>query len=77
MLLIFAVAYFLVTLPMSQYLSKRYRGRKFVIRLGTPWRFSDPEQRWDVFLSLVSFMTALAVAMFILDSIYPFANAGR
>ena len=72
---IFCAAYFLVFLPLFQSLSRRIRGRKFVIRLGTPWRFSDPEHRWDVLMSFVSFMVTLAVAMFVLDWFFPLADA--
>ena len=47
------------------------RGRKFSIRLGTPWDFRDPEHRWDVVLSFVSFMFALAIAGFVFDYLFP------
>ena len=67
LLLIFGVVYFGISLPLFQRLSLRLRGRKFVIRLGTPWKFPDREHRWDVLFSFVSFMLALAVSMFFLD----------
>ena len=73
LLAIFGVTYFLVALPVFQVISRRFRGRKFVIRLGTPWKFSDPEHRWDVLLSFVSFMVSLAVSAFILDWFFPLA----
>ena len=76
MLLIFGVAYFGAILPAFQLLSQRIRGRKFVVRLGTAWRFSDVEQRWDVLLSFVSFMVTLGVSMFVLDFLFPFSEVG-
>jgi len=75
-LLIFAAVYFGVVLPLFQLLSQRTRGRRFVIRLGTPWKFTDLEHRWDVLLSFFSFIVALGVSMFILDYFYPLAGAG-
>jgi hypothetical protein len=77
LLAIFGVAYFAVFLPLFQLISRRIRGRKFVIRLGTPWTFSDPEHRWDVLLSFVSFMVTLAVSVFILDWYFPLPEAGK
>lgn len=65
--LIFVLAYFLVCLPLFQRISLRMRGRRFTVRLGTPWRFQDPEHRWDVLMSFLSFTAALALAMWGLD----------
>jgi len=55
-----------------QAISKRLKGRKFVIRLGTPWRFSDPNHRWDVVMSFLSFVMALAISLYLLDLVVPF-----
>ena len=76
LLVIFGVGYFGVFLPAFQFVSQRVKGRKFIIRLGTPWRFSDPEHRWDVLLSFLSFMTTLAFSMLVLDWLFPLAEAG-
>ena len=67
LLVIFGMAYFGIILPSFQLISQRIRDRKFVIRLGTPWRFSDPEHRWDVLLSLTSFIVALGISLLVLD----------
>lgn len=75
LLAIFGVAYFAVFLPAFQLLSQRVRGRKFTVRLGTPWRLSDPEHRWDVLLSFVSFIVTLGVSLFILDCLFPLGGA--
>jgi hypothetical protein len=61
-------------LPAFQAISKKLRGRKFVIRMGTPWQFSDPEQRWDVMMSFLAFMLALTIAMLVFDQLIPFAQ---
>jgi hypothetical protein len=76
LLLVFAVIYFGLTLPVFQLVSRRARGRKFVIRLGTPWRISDAEHRWDVLLSFVSFALALGVALFLCDFFFPLGEFG-
>ena len=60
---LFAAFYFGLTQPLAQRLSVRLRGRRFTIRLGTPWNVRDPEQRWDVLYSVASFMLALALSM--------------
>lgn len=73
LLVIFGIAYFGACLPLFQWFSRRLRQRKFVVRLGTPWRFSDPEQRWDVLLSFISFVLALGVSLFLLDYLFPLA----
>jgi hypothetical protein len=73
---IFGVAYFGVVLPVFQLISQRVRGRRFVIRLGTPWKFSNAEHRWDVFLSFVSFIVTLGVSIFVLDFFFPLGEAG-
>ena len=70
---IFAVIYFGICLPLFQLISQRKRGRKFIIRLGgSGWNFRDAEHRWDVLMSFLSFMIALAVSMIILDQLFPF-----
>ena len=71
LLVIFGVAYFGVVLPILQLISQRIRGRKFVIRLATPWKFSNAEHRWDVFLSCVSIIVTLAVSLCVLDLLLP------
>jgi len=71
LLAIFGAAYFGVVLPAFQWFSRRVRRRKFVVRLGTPWRFSDPEQRWDVLLSFLSFVIALGISLLVLDYLFP------
>lgn len=76
LLVIFGVAYFGIFLPAFQLLSQRLKGRRFVVRLGTPWKFSNPEHRWDVFLSFVSFIFTLGVSFFVLDLILPLKEAG-
>ena len=74
--MIFGVAYFGVAIPTFQFISQRIRGRRFVIRLGTPWKFSNVEHRWDVLLSFVSFIVTLGVSIYLLDLIFPLAEAG-
>ena len=76
LLVIFGMAYFGVVLPIFQFISQRIRGRKFVIRLATPWKFSNVEHRWDVLLSSVSFIVTLGVSIFLLDFLFPLAEAG-
>jgi hypothetical protein len=53
-------------------MSRRKKGRKFVIRLGTAWSHKDAEQRWDVLMSFLSFALALAISMYLLDLVMPF-----
>ena len=77
LLAIFAFFYFGITLPLFQRFSKARRGRRFVIRLGTPWQFGNPEHRWDVLMSALSFLLALGVSMFTLDYFFPLEAAGR
>jgi len=72
LLIIFSVVYFGVCLPIFQQISKRKRGRKFVIRLGMAWNAKDPEHRWDVLMSFLSFVLALAIAMYLFDLVIPF-----
>ncbi len=67
MLIIFALIYFPISLPLFQRLSVRVKGRRFVVRLGTPWKIRNPDHRWDVLMSVLSFMAALALAMWALD----------
>lgn len=74
LLVIFAAVYFGLCLPAFQLISRRTRGRKFVVRLGTPWKASDPEHRWDVLMSFLSFVAALALSMYLLDLLLPFGN---
>jgi len=71
-LIIFSVVYFGISLPVFQQISKRKRGRKFIIRLGTAWNAKDAEQRWDVLMSFLSFVLALAVSMYLFDLVIPF-----
>ncbi len=75
LLLIFAVIYFGVLLPLFQHISQRVYGRRFVIRLGTPWRYSNRDHRWDVFMSVCSFVVALGLSLFLLDTFFPLADA--
>ena len=74
LIIIFAVIYFVIALPVFQAISRQVKGRKFVIRLGAPWQFNNSEHRWDVFMSVISFMLALGIAMFLFDYFYPFAG---
>jgi hypothetical protein len=76
LLVIFAGVYFGLILPIFHKISQRFRGRKFVIRLGTPWSFSDKEHRWDVFLSFTSFMIALGISFVVLEFLFPIAEVG-
>ncbi len=73
-LVIFAVVYFGLFLPIFQTVSRRTRGRKFVVRLGGAWNAKDAEQRWDVLMSFLSFMAALALSMLVLDLAFPFKS---
>jgi len=70
-LAVFAVIYAGFCLPVFQWLSKRRRGRKFHIRLGMAWDAGDPEQRWDVLLSFLSFIAALAMSLALMDLAFP------
>ncbi len=74
-LVIFGITYFGIVLPVFQFASRRFRGRNFAIRLGTPWNYADPEHRWDVLLSFFSFVVALGVSLFIVDVFLPLADA--
>ena len=42
-----------------------------MIRLGTPWKAGDPEHRWDVFMSFLSFVAALAISLYLFDLVIP------
>jgi hypothetical protein len=77
LLLIFGMVFFGFILPVFQLISRRMRDRKFVVRLGTPWKFSDAEHRWDVLLSFVSFVVTLGISLFVLDLIFPLREAGQ
>ena len=72
LLLLFAGAYFGISLPVFQRLSQSRRNRKFTVRLGTSWNPRDPQQRWDVLMSFISFMVALAMAIYLFSLIFPF-----
>jgi hypothetical protein len=76
LLVIFAGVYFGIILPIFRIISQRFRGRKFVIRLGTPWSFSDKEHRWDVFFSFTSFMITLGISFVVLEFLFPIAEVG-
>ena len=76
LLVLFAGVYFGLVLPVFHRISLHFRARKFVIRLGTPWSFSDREHRWDVLLSFLSFMIALAVSFIVLEFFFPIAEVG-
>jgi hypothetical protein len=76
LIVIFALVYFAVCLPLFQAISKKRKGRKFVVRLGTAWKLSDPEHRWDVAMSFLSFVMALAISIFVFDYIVPFDPGG-
>ena len=76
LLVIFGLAYFGLIIPVFQLISQHFRGRRFVIRLGTPWRFSNPEHRWDVLLSFVSFIVTMGVSFFLLDFFFPLSEIG-
>jgi len=69
---IFAPVYFAICLPLFQIISKKRKGRKFIIRLGSAWKASDPEHRWDVAMSFLSFAIALAISLFLFDLFFPF-----
>ena len=69
---LFVAVYFGASLPAFQYVSRRWLGRRFVVRLGSPWRFGNPGHRWDVLLSFLSFAAALAVSMLLLDQLVTF-----
>ena len=76
LLAIFILAYFGMVLPLFQFISHQIRGRRFIIRLGAGWKISNPEHRWDVFLSFVSFLVTLGLSLFILDIVFPMKEAG-
>ena len=71
---IFAVTYFGGCLPLFQAISKKFKGRKFIVRLGTSWKASDPAQWWDVAMSFLSFVMALGISLYLLDLLVPFAT---
>ena len=64
-------------LPVFQRISKRMRNRRFNIRLGMAWDAGDAEQRWDVLMSFLSFMLALAISMFLFDLVIPLQEINR
>ena len=72
----FALVYFGICLPLFQAISKKLKARKFVIRLGTPWQFSNPDHRWDVAMSFLSFVLALAISFYLFDLFIPFDAGG-
>ena len=69
---LFAVLYFGVVLPLFQRLSRHLRRRRFTLRLGSPWDVRDPEHRWDVLMSFLSFVTCLALTLWLVDLGLPF-----
>jgi len=71
LLIIFAVIYFGICLPVFQIISKWQRGRKFIIRLGGPWSLRNVDHRWDVLMSFISFAVALGLSLYCLDLLYP------
>lgn len=77
LLIIFAVVYFGICLPVFQRISKRMRNRKFNIRLGMAWDARNAEQRWDVLMSFLSFMLALAISMLLFDLVIPFQEINK
>lgn len=72
LLLIFALVYFGVSLPLFQRFSLWRKARRFTVRLGSPWNARDPNHRWDVAMSFLSFVVALAISMILLDQLVPF-----
>jgi hypothetical protein len=70
-LIIFAAIYFGGVLPIFQFASVKFLGRRFIIRLGNPWQFSNVDHRWDVLLSFFSFLAALALSLLIFDFFFP------
>ena len=77
LLAIFGIAYFGIILPVFHGISQKFRGRRFVIRLGTPWNIKNAEHRWDVLLSFVSFMITLGISLFIFNYFFPLGEVGR
>lgn len=77
LLVIFGLTYFGIILPVFHGISHKYRGRKFVIRLGAPWSFKNAEHRWDVLLSFVSFIITLGISLYIFDVFFPLEEIGR
>lgn len=57
---------------MFQAISKKRKGRDFMIRPGTAWKVGDPEHGWDVAMSFLSFVLALAISLFLFDLVIPF-----
>jgi hypothetical protein len=76
LLVTFSGVYFGLILPVFHRISLRFRARKFVIRLGTPWSLKDKEHRWDVFLSFTSFIVSLGVSLVVLEFLFPLAEVG-
>ncbi len=74
-LAVFGLVYFGVTLPIFQRISLKVHGRRFVIRLGMAWNFSDPKHRRDVFFSFVSFIVTLGLVLFAVDFFFSFGEA--
>jgi len=77
LLIIFAGVYFAICLPIFQLISRRRKGRKFIVRLGMAWSIKDSEQRWDVLMSFLSFMLALAISMYFFDLVIPFQETNK
>lgn len=77
LLAIFGIAYFGIILPVFQRISQKFRGRSFVIRLGTPWSFKNVEHRWDVLLSFVSFIITLGISLYIFNLFFPLEEISR
>jgi hypothetical protein len=73
-LLIFGAIYFGAVLPTFQLFSAKFLGRRFIVRLGNPWQFSNVDHRWDVLLSVLSFMLALALTLMAFDFFFPLAD---
>ena len=61
-----------MSLPLFQRFSMWRKARRFEIRLGTPWNARDPDHRWDVVMSFLSFVFALAISMILLGQLMPF-----
>ncbi len=68
-LAIFGVVYFGLCLPAFQRYSAVKRGRRFTVRLGGAWQWSNPQHRWDVLMSFLSFAVALGLSMLIWDQL--------
>ena len=77
LLAIFGIAYFGIILPIFHGISQKFRGRRFVIRLGGAWSFKNAEHRWDVLLSFVSFIVTLGISLYVFDFFFPLREVGR